>query len=75
MLERTHYERDVVPRWPGGGIPDDALPESLFQLELCIRCIMNAQLEPVVYFQPCGRRFLVWFMQLLVWSGTAPEAN
>lgn len=27
----THHERDVVPRWPGRGVPDDALPVGLFR--------------------------------------------
>ena len=44
-------ERDVIPRWPGQGIPNDALPVSLFQLERCtMRVIMLWNWSQVMSF-------------------------
>ena len=43
ILERAHYEPDTQP---GGSLPNDVLPVTLFELELCARCIMDGKLEP-----------------------------
>ena len=44
ILEGVHY--DSPDAQPGGSLPNDVLPVSLFQLELCTRCIMSGQVEP-----------------------------